>query len=404
MNAGEKMQQKKKKRREQLLRLWLPVAVVVVLVAVLSVSGVAMSVKQSNDVAKTGPELPPENTQAEADPEPAETKDDEEGESEEAVLPEEPESAGEEEETGEAVPGEDSFTAFVKELEDKAAADEKFMENESLKGLSDRLHSYDYNSLEAVDKQFYDDLDDYLTVELEAAGYANISVPAGTPYCGVEGGNGYYAYLLRRNSGTGKDVDTLRGLIADELNNNFAAMISLNQADPSVASQAGANTKEEPNDNYRFTSVTQNSDPVKKAIAPTGAVSGWKELGIIRAYQTSELADGLKQYLIANTRMSYAMYALCDLYVNYYGQSREDIIALCNSYTFASGDAWGSAAYDSVLQNPSLYASACVSFLEYVSVESVLQNNGGDETALLSFLFDQGPASFRVYNKWLGVE
>ena len=396
------------------MRLWLPVAAVVLMVAALSAGGVALSVKQSADVAKNGTELPaddktlnPDTQGSTAADEPESEPVQEEGESGEASeLPQEQESAEEESASNEEPTQELSgFAAFEQELESKATADENFMASESLKGLSDRLHTFEYDSLEPEQKQFYDDLDDYLNTELEAANFASISVPQGTPYCSVEGGGNYYAYLVRRNAGTGKDMETIRSMIADELNNNFATMTSLYQADPSVYSEAGVNTKDAPNDNYRFASVTANSNPVKKALAPSGSVSGWNELGIIRAYQSSELSDNLKQYLIANTRMSYAMYALCDLYVHYYGQSRDEIIALCSSYTFTEGDSsWGAAAYESVMQNPSLYASACVGFMEYISVEAVLQNNGGNETGFLAFLFDQGPASFRIYNKWLGVQ
>ena len=400
MNAGEKMQQKKKKRRQQLLRLWLPVAVVAVLVAALSVSGVALSVRQSNYVAQNGPDRsvnvdtkePVGSESAEPDASEAEEESPESGSAEEPLS--EGQSAAEDL---------SSFAAFEKELEDKASADPDFLMNESLRGLSDRLHGYDYNSLSAEEKQFYDDLNDYLDIELEGAKYASISIPEGTSFSSVEGAGSYYAYLLHRNIGTDKDVDTIREMLANELNNNFAEMSGLYQADPSVYTEAGVNTKEMPNENYRFDRVTANSNPVKKSLATTGAVSGWTEFGLIRSYQNSELPDNLKKYLIANTRMSYAMYALCDLYVHYYGQTREQIIELCSNYTFTTGDtSWGANAYESVLKNPSQYAAACMGFLEYLSVESVLQNNGNDETAVLSFLFDQGPASFRIYNKWLG--
>ena len=406
MNAGEKMQQKKKKRRQQLLRLWLPVAAVAVLVAALSAGGVALSVKQSNDVAKNGPDRSLEaDTQAEVQNTEAPDEPVSEAENGQEEIPSEktPEENGSEDAQQAEQPS--GFAAFEKELEDKATADPDFLAGESLRGLSDRLHGYEYDSLTAEEKQFYDDLDDYLSIELEGANYASVSVPDGTAFSAVEGAGAYYAYLLRRNIGTDKNVDTIREMLANELNNNFAEMTRLYQAEPSLYAEAGVNTRETPNDDYRFANVTAHSNPLKKTLATPGALSGWNEFGLIRAYQSAELSDTLKQYLIANTRMSYAMYALCDLYVHYYGQTREQIIELCSNYTFTDGDSsWGAAAYESVLQNPSLYAAACMAFLEYGSVESVLQQNGGNETALLSFLFDQGPASFRMYFKWLGVQ
>lgn len=131
----------------------------------------------------------------------------------------------------------------------------------------------------------------------------------------------------------------------------------------------------------------------------------WTEFGIIRAYLNDDrLDDNLRNYLIASTRMTYALYGVADISVHAGGWGEAEVTDLCTTYFGeAGGSSYGSSVYQMVLKNPGKYAAAAIDYLQITELESTMAANQGEnysEANLLDLLFNQGPANFRVLRSW----
>ena len=142
--------------------------------------------------------------------------------------------------------------------------------------------------------------------------------------------------------------------------------------------------------------VSASSSTLKKNLVCNGFVNGWTEFGIIRAYLNDDrLDDNLKNYLIASTRMTYALYGVADISVHAGGWGEAEVTDLCTTYFGeAGGSSYGSSVYQMVLKNPGKYAAAAIDYLQITEIESTMAANQGEnysEANLLDLLFNQGP-------------
>ena len=99
-----------------------------------------------------------------------------------------------------------------------------------------------------------------------------------------------------------------------------------------------------PDDAYAYDTVSASSSALKKNLVCNGFVNGWTEFGIIRAYLNDDrLDDNLRNYLIASTRMTYALYGVADISVHAGGWGEAEVTDLCTTYFGeAGGSSYGS--------------------------------------------------------------
>ncbi len=433
MNSEDRKKLRKQKHRIMMMRLWLPVVLVVVLIAGLTAGGIALSLGQTKSVAKQ--EKQEASTKkasdgAESDKSQNQTGD---GNSEDMTNELQTEAAGSNE-NAEAQTGAESdpsgngnadqsddgnyeveqsdFDEFITNLEEAVAANADYLKlgNENLTVTLAELKTYDRTHLTDSQAKTYDVVLDALNYEMEGEQYASVAEAAdGVALCSIEGGVDYYNYILKKYSGIDGTWETFRSTLADEANTNHDTMTSLSAADSTLQMVSASFTKSAPDTEYAYDTVSASSSVLKKSLACSGFTDGWTEFGVIRAYLNDErFDDAMKQYLIASTRMTYALYGVADISVHAGGWGEAEVIDLCNQYFGdASTDDYGTNVYNMVLANPGRYVAATIDYLQITEIEATMAAQQGEnysEANLLDLLFNQGPADFRVLRSWVGLQ
>ena len=410
MNAGDRARIRKQKHRQMMMRLWMPVALVVVLIMGLTIGGVAMSLKQTKGT--TQQETKDDNKESKGEDET--NKDDSENESAEDESRQESEPQSTEESTQQEVQDyateQADFDEFVGNLEEAVNADKDYFtrEKENLTRTTAELMTYDKSHLTESQGRTYDALLDAFNVAVEAEQYESVAAVVGTPMCTVEGGVDYYNYLLKKYSGIDGLWEEFRVTLADEVNASYQSLNTLQAADATLQMAAASFTKQSPDDAYAYDTVSASSSALKKALVCNGLVNGWTEFGIIRAYLADTvLDDAMKQYLIASTRMTYSLYGVADISVHAGNWGEAEVTELCTLYFGeAGGSGYGANVYQMVLKNPGKYAAAAIDYLQITQIEAALASQLGEnysEANLIDILFNQGPANPRVIRGWLGI-
>ena len=435
MNSEDRKRLRKQKHRIMMMRLWLPVALVVVLIVGLTAGGIALSLGQTKSVAEQGEPKETETKEAGTkdgsdDANASKDSDQEVQTGENASDAQENGQPNGEAQTGEnaeAQTGENGseapadngnyeteqadFDEFVTNLNEAVSKNSNYLkkESENLTRTLAELQTYDRSHLTETQAKTYDILLDELNIEADGEQYDSVAAAASeTPLCTIEGGVDYFNYLLKKYSGVDGTWDTFREILANEANANLQAMNSLLGADSTLQVGAASFTKQAPDDAYAYDTVSASSSALKKNLVCNGFVNGWTEFGIIRAYLNDDrLDDGLKQYLIASTRMTYALYGVADISVHAGGWGEAEVTALCTEYFGEAGGAsYGANVYQMVLKNPGKYSAAALDYLQITEIEAAMAAQQGEnysEANLLDLLFNQGPADFRVLRSWIGL-
>lgn len=396
-----------------MMRLWLPVVLVVVLIAGLTAGGIALSLDQTDKVVEKGTKEAGTQESSDAaneNPSDGELSDAEPQTKEEASqesTPEETQEVSQADYSGEQA----AFDEFISNLDEAVAANRDYLasQSEDLTRTVTELKSYERSHLTDSQVKTYDLLLDALNLQVEGMQYESVAAAAsGVPLYTLEGGADYYNYLLRKCSGIDGTWEEFHAMLAAEVNENYQALNAMLTADSTLQIGAASFTKQQPDEAYAYDTVSASSSALKKNLVCNGLVNGWVEFGIIRAYQgDAALDEALRNYLIASTRMTYALYGVADVSVHAGGWGEAEVTQLCSQYFGeAGGSSYGSNVYQMVLKNPGRYAAAAAGYLQILQIESALSQQMGEnysEAALLDLLFNQGPANFRVMKTWIGL-
>ena len=399
MNSEDRKRIRKQKHRIMMMRLWLPVVMVVVLVAGLTAGGIAMSLGQTKSVAEQGTKEAgtKENETKETSNEPKETGDvngeaqtgeqvdadkQQSGEAQTGAESDNSQAGNEDDDSNYAIEQSD-FDEFITNLNEAVAQNSNYLkrESENLTRTLAELQTYDRTHLTEVQAKTYDALLDALNVEMDGEQYDSVAAAAtDAALCSVEGGGDYYNYLLQKYSGVDGAWGDFRETLANEANSNYQVMNDLMGVDSTLQVGAASFTKQAPDDAYAYDTVSASSSALKKNLVCNGFVNGWTEFGIIRAYLNDDrLDDNLRNYLIASTRMTYALYGVADISVHAGGWGEAEVTDLCTTYFGeAGGSSYGSSVYQMVLKNPGKYAAAAIDYLQITELESTMAANQGE--------------------------
>ena len=420
MNSEDRKRIRKQKHRIMMMRLWLPVVLVVVLGVGLTAGGIAMSLGQTKSVAEQGTKedgtknaetKEASNDSKEAGDENSEAQTIEQSEEAQTGAESDNSQAGNEDDDSNHAIEQSDFDEFITNLNEAVAQNSNYLkrESENLTRTLAELQTYDRTHLTEAQAKTYDALPDALNVEMDGEQYDSVAAAAAdAALCSVEGGVDYYNYLLQKYSGVDGAWGDFREILANEANGNYQVMNDLMGGDSTLQVGAASFTKQAPDDAYAYDTVSASSSALKKNLVCNGFVNGWTEFGIIRAYLNDDrLDDNLRNYLIASTRMTYALYGVADISVHAGGWGEAEVTDLCTTYFGeAGGSSYGSSVYQMVLKNPGKYAAAAIDYLQITELESTMATNQGEnysEANLLDLLFNQGPANFRVLRSWIGL-
>ena len=419
MTAQERLKRKRRRQMRRKLGLLLPIAAVVLLIAGLTAGGILISLNQSKNqtgsqqnesISQNRDSVPEAGKTDEAESDKAAKEEETAAEAltgDDEAVSEEPEETEQTEKQEEETAGsETTFASVRKALTEAVAADPAALtvESSGFETARQQLLKISPEELDPEESDLYDILMDHMNLEEEGFPYRNNSLFAGQRLCTVENGQDYYIYLLRKLTGTDLQPQEIHEILAAELNSNRGTMEALAAMDVSLPQTSQTILKNQAASAYLYQTVTAGSDPLKLAVIPEGLRTGWAEFGLIRAYQMDDtLAQSMKDYVIAATRMSYAMYGVLDISVHYGGWEQAEVTNLVNDFYGGGQEAFAARTYQEILDNPGRYAAAAIGYQKEVQIEAALAagTEGYTEQTLLDFLFGRGPGSFRVLEGWL---
>lgn len=151
------------------------------------------------------------------------------------------------------------------------------------------------------------------------------------------------------------------------------------------------------------------SDNLRKLLSFSSYSEGWAFYVETYSYSLDNgLNPQISQILASNSSSSLALHAILDLYINYYGWTKEQVGDYMKQYYDLDGTDVIDSIYTTLVANPTNYLEYYVGYLEILNMRNTAQKELGDDFNLKefhTFLLDMGPAPFTViepyFKTWL---
>ena len=171
MNAGEKARIRKMKQRQQMMRLWLPVLLVVVMITALTAGGIGLSLAQSHETGQTQGETPGKN-ENEPKETAGQTQEPRESEPQTEAQTTQPETTTEPDYSGEQA----EFDQFISNLSQAIEANDQYLsaDGEELTRSMADLKTFEREHLTETQQKTYDAVLDGFDIEKEGEEFASV--------------------------------------------------------------------------------------------------------------------------------------------------------------------------------------------------------------------------------------
>lgn len=150
-------------------------------------------------------------------------------------------------------------------------------------------------------------------------------------------------------------------------------------------------------------------DDLRKVLSFSSYSEGWAFYVENYSYSLDKSMDSdLAQVLAHNASCSLGLHAVLDIYINYYGWTKEQVAEYLGEYYNLKGTNIVEDLYSTLVANPTNYLEYYVGYLEIVNMRNLAQSTLKKNFNLLdfhTFLLDMGPAPFTViepyFKTWL---
>lgn len=157
---------------------------------------------------------------------------------------------------------------------------------------------------------------------------------------------------------------------------------------------------------YFMDRCTEN---VRSVLSYSGYSEGWATYVEHYSYSLDNGMDpAMSQMLAHNASCSMAIHAMLDLYINYYGWTKEQVKEYMENYYQLDDDSVVDTMYTTLIGAPTNYLEYYVGYLEIMQMRELAETTLGDKFSLKefhTFLLDIGPAPFTViepyFKTWL---
>lgn len=151
------------------------------------------------------------------------------------------------------------------------------------------------------------------------------------------------------------------------------------------------------------------NDDLRKLLTFSSYNEGWAFYVENYSYSLDNgLNPQLSQVLASNSSSSLALHAVLDIYINYYGWTKEQVGDYLKQYYELDGTDVIDSIYTTLVANPTNYLEYYVGYLEILNMRNAAQKALGDDFNLKefhTFVLDIGPAPFTViepyFKTWL---
>lgn len=150
-------------------------------------------------------------------------------------------------------------------------------------------------------------------------------------------------------------------------------------------------------------------DDLRKVLSFSSYSEGWAFYVENYSYSLDKSIDpDLAQILARNASCSLGLHAVLDIYINYYGWTKDQVAEYLGEYYNLKGTNIVDDLYSTLVANPTNYLEYYVGYLEIVNMKNLAETTLKKNFNLLdfhTFLLDMGPAPFTVidpyFKTWL---
>lgn len=150
-------------------------------------------------------------------------------------------------------------------------------------------------------------------------------------------------------------------------------------------------------------------DDLRKVLSFSSYSEGWAFYVENYSYALDKsMESNLAQVLARNSSCSLGLHAVLDIYINYYGWTKEQVAEYLGEYYNLTGTNIVEELYSTLVANPTNYLEYYVGYLEIVNMRNLAESTLKKNFNLLdfhTFLLDMGPAPFTViepyFKTWL---
>lgn len=154
---------------------------------------------------------------------------------------------------------------------------------------------------------------------------------------------------------------------------------------------------------------SQCEDDLRKVLSFSSYIEGWAFYVENYSYgMDTSMDQNLGELLARNSSCSLGLHAVLDLYINYYGWTKEQVGQYLSQYYDLSETDIADELYNTLVANPTNYLEYYVGYLEIVNMRRIAEETLKDDFNLKefhTFLLDIGPAPFTViepyFQTWL---
>lgn len=152
------------------------------------------------------------------------------------------------------------------------------------------------------------------------------------------------------------------------------------------------------------TTYFQNTNPdlIRSLLKYNGYVEGWAVYTELYSYAYSGQDDNTVKFNQAMSCLSYDVYCLADIGINYEGWTRQDTIDFVKSVGYE--ESVGNTVFETMIEDPGIYLAYYVGYLEFMDMRDTAESKLGDKfdiKAFHKFILDIGPAQFEIIHDHL---
>jgi uncharacterized protein (DUF885 family) len=159
------------------------------------------------------------------------------------------------------------------------------------------------------------------------------------------------------------------------------------------------------------TTYFQNTNPsnIRSLLRYDGYIEGWGLYAELYSYQLAGQSSNLTTFNQAINCLSYDIYCISDIGINYEGWSREDTADFITSCGFDKSIS--DEIYNTLVENPGVYLAYYVGYLEFMEMRDEAMETLGDNFNIKNFhkfILDIGPSQFEIlkdrFETWLEAQ
>ena len=146
-----------------------------------------------------------------------------------------------------------------------------------------------------------------------------------------------------------------------------------------------------------------SSDPplIRTVLSNLGYDEGWGLYAEMDSYRMSNLEKQEEEYFIANKIVTYCIYSLLEIGIQYEGFDEKDCIAFM--YKFGTNESGAKTLYNMLIDNPCSYLTYIIGYLEISDLRTYAETRLADQFTLKEFhefILSFGSAPFPVLKKY----